>query len=1069
VLRCTACGHENPETSKFCGECGAGLATPEAAHEVRKTVTVVFCDVVGSTAMGEALDPESVRRVMGRYFDAMRAAIEHHGGTVEKFIGDAVMAVFGVPQVHEDDALRAVRAAGEMRAALPALNADLEREYGVTLNCRIGVNTGEVVAGVGDQTIVTGDAVNVAARLEQAASAGEVFLGEDTFALVRDAVVVEPTEPLYVKGKTDALSVFRLVDVTPGAEGFARHLDAPMVGRERELTLLRDAFERTVNDRVCSLLTILGVAGVGKSRLMAAFVEGLGDRATVLRGRCLPYGEGITFHPLAEALIQVADLSEADTPQAARSKLAALAGGGELADRIAERVGQTIGIPGSQTTPEETLWAIRVLLERLARERPVVFVLDDLQWAEPKFLEVVRHVADFADGVPLLLACMARPELLDEHAGWSGDDPNATSMMLEPLGLLECGTLVANVLLDAVDEGVRARIADAAGGHPLYAEEIIGLLVDQGRLALKEGRWVATADLSDVPIPPTISALLAARLDRLPPAERQAIDIASVMGQVFYPGAAQALAHDGADSIESAIATLVRKQFVRPERSDLPATEALAFRHLLIRDAAYQSIPKQRRADLHENFADWLERMPGGGGAGQEEIVGHHLEQAYACRAALGPVGERGAELAARAATHLESAASMAAARGDPRAAASLLERAISLLPAESDHRIELAVQRGTQLFSLGELREADVVLEGAVDGALRAGAKRTEWRARVEHTFVQIYLDPEGKTEAARHVAEQAISILGEFRDDAGLARTWELMSVVHWLGARAGAAGQAGERGLAHARRAGDAQAETRLLQWTLSFDRDGPKSVADALRRSEEILADAGGNRLLEADALAYRGIYLAQLGRFAEARVMLGESRAIVGDLGLRGTLEDMTSWNDAIVDDLAADFPAAERSLREQFAAFERMGEQSYLSTVAGWIGRVMCERGNYEEAERFTRICEESAASDDLHSQILWRGVRGRCLSRRGDPERAEALAREAVSLSMRTDFSRLQAYALMDLADVLHILGRPDEAVPVVAEAVALYRRKGVVPLVARAEAVLQELVRDGVPLRDV
>ena len=574
----------------------------------------MFCDVAGSTAMGEALDPESLRHVMGRFFDAMRAAIEHHGGTVEKFIGDAVMAVFGVPQVHEDDALRAVRAAADMRDALAALNADLDRDHGMTLACRIGVNTGEVVAGSGDQKIVTGDAVNVAARLEQAAAPGEILLGEDTFALVRDAVLAEPIEALHAKGKTDPVSAFRLIEVTPGVAGFARHLDAPIVGRERELTLLGGAFERTVTDQACQLFTVLGVGGVGKSRLIAAFAEGLGDRATVLRGRCLPYGEGITFYPLAEALIDVADLNEADTPQAARAKLSALVGAAEYADRIADRVGQAIGIPGSETAPEEMLWAIRVFLEQLAAERPLVFVIDDLQWAEPKFLELVEHVSDLARDAPILLACMARPELLDDHPGWAGGKLNATSILLEPLGPEECGTLVANLLADdTVSEAVRTRIAEAAEGHPLYAEEITGLLVDEGRLVLKEGRWVATGDLSDVPVPPTISALLAARLDRLPSPERRMLDIASVMGQVFYSGAVRELANDDPATVDIELAALVRKQFVRPERSDLRDTEALAFRHLLIRDTAYAAIPKATRAELHERFAEWLDGSGGGG------------------------------------------------------------------------------------------------------------------------------------------------------------------------------------------------------------------------------------------------------------------------------------------------------------------------------------------------------------------------------------------------------------------------------------------------------------------------
>ena len=347
-------------------------------------------------------------------------------------------------------------------------------------------------------------------------------------------------------------------------------------------------------------------------------------------------------------------------------------------------------------------------------------------------------------------------------------------------------------------------------------------------------------------------------------------------------------------------------------------------------------------------------------------------------------------------------------------------------------------------------------MLAAAIEEARVSGKQRIEWLARVEHAFVQIYLDPEGKTEAARIVAERAVAILEGFRDAAGLARAWELINVVHWLVAKVGAAGDAVDRGLAYARRAGDEEAETRLLQWTLSCDRFGPRPVAEALRRSEEILAAAGGNRLLEADARGHRGIALAASGRFEEARAMIRESQAIVSDLGLRGTLEDMTSWHIGIIESLASDFAAAERSLLEQYVAFEKMGERSHLSTVAGELARLMCELGRFEEAERFARVCEEFAASDDIASQVLWRSGRGRALSRRGDPETAESFAREAVSMSMQTDSLEMQADAKMDLGDVLQAVGRPDGCVPVVRDAIELYRRKGIVPKVARAEAAL-------------
>ena len=438
---------------------------------------------------------------------------------------------------------------------------------------------------------------------------------------------------------------------------------------------------------------------------MAAFVEELDDRATVLRGRCLPYGEGITFYPLAEALIEIADLREADTPEAARAKLEALAGSGEDAGRIAELVGQAIGIAGSETAPEEMFWAIRKLLEHLAADRPLVFSIDDLQWAEPKFLELVEHVADFARDASVLLACMARPELLDEHPGWAGGKLNATSILIEPLGPEECGTLVANLLADdSVDHAVRTRIAEAAEGHPLYAEEITGLLVDEGRLVLKDGRWVATTDLSDVPVPPTISALLSARLDKLPTDERRLIEIASVMGQVFYASGVRAMADGEPDGVGSGITSLVRKQFVRPERSDIPETEALAFRHLLLRDAAYDAISKATRADLHERFAGWLDAAAGSLGE-QDEIVGYHLERAYHYRVELGAAGERERQMADAAGRRLAAAGELAFARSDYAASVNLLSRASSLLDADDRLRLDILLDLGAALTEAGEMR----------------------------------------------------------------------------------------------------------------------------------------------------------------------------------------------------------------------------------------------------------------------------------------------------------------------------------------------------------------------------
>jgi class 3 adenylate cyclase/tetratricopeptide (TPR) repeat protein len=1056
VLRCETCGHENRDGAKFCENCAAPLAARATAHEVRKTVTIVFCDVAGSTAMGEALDPESVRRVMERYFDVMRAAIEHHGGTVEKYIGDAVMAVFGVPLVHEDDALRAVRAASEMRAGLETLNPELDRDHGMTLACRIGVNTGDVVAGAGDQKIVTGDAVNVAARLEQAASPGEILIGERTLSLVRDAVLAEPVADLSLKGKVDPVPAHRLIEVTPGAAGFARHLDAPIVGRERELSLLRDVFDRTVTDQSCQLFTVLGVAGVGKSRLLAAFVADVAGRATVLRGRCLPYGDGITFYPLAEALIEIADLNEADSPDDARRKIALLSGDGDDAAMIAERVGQAIGIPGSEGAPEEILWAVRALLERLAAERPVVFMIDDLQWAEPTFLELVEHIADLARDAPILLACMARPELLDDHPAWAGGKLNATSILLEPLGAEECATLVANLLADdAVDQAVRARIAEAAEGHPLYAEEITGLMVDEGRLVLKDGRWTSAGDLSDLPVPPTISALLAARLDRLPALERRVIEIASVMGQLFYPAAVRALSDDGSDAVDAGLASLARKQFVRAERSDMPATHALGFRHLLIRDAAYGSIPKATRADLHERLVDWLDRTMGSLGE-RDEIVGYHLEQAHQYRTELGPTDERTQALAGQAAERLAAAGRQALSRRDISATVNLLSRAAELLPPEDPLRLELLSDLGLAL-SRSDLPRADDVLSEAIEGARAVEDRRLEALAGVRRVFVRIMLDPEAVQQASLDEAERYAELFDGWSDDLGIAEALTLAGTIRFWAGRCALAEEDLERANAHARRAGSRTQEgdiTRLLTLVIS---QGPEPVMEGLRRLQAML-EGGPDRKVEVAVASKRAELEAMLGRFGPARELIARAKSLARELGDQITLSRALS-DSARVEMLAASPAAAERDARASYEILDRMGNVGNLASTAPHLGDILYAQGHYDEAHQLSELTERITIEGDVDAEVRWRWLRAKTLARRGRYEEAEARAMEAVRIVARTDYLDLHADALEALAEVLRLAARRSDAAAALRDALELRRRKGNVVGATRAERSLADL----------
>jgi class 3 adenylate cyclase/tetratricopeptide (TPR) repeat protein len=1020
-------------------------------------VTIVFCDVVGSTAMGAALDPESVRRVMERYFEAMRDAIERHGGLVEKYIGDAVMAVFGVPTLHEDDALRAVRAANDMRAALEALNPSLARDHGMTLACRIGVNTGDVVAGSGDQKIVTGDAVNVAARLEQAADPDRILLGERTYALVRDAVSAEPVAGLALKGKAEPVAAHRLLAVRPGAAGFARHLDAPMVGRERELSLLRDVFDRTVTDEACQLFTVLGVGGVGKSRLMAAFTDELAGRARILRGRCLPYGEGITYFPLAEAIAELAGLREADAPEEARRKLLSTARGAPDAEAITEQIGRAIGLSGQASSPEEVRWAVRALLEHLADTSPVVFVIDDLQWAEPTLLELVTHVAELAQEAPILLACMARPELLDEHPTWGGGMLNAATILLEPLSADECGRLVVNLLADdAVDPTVRARIAQAAEGHPLYAEEITGLMVDEGRLVLKDGRWTPTGDLTDLPVPPTISALLAARLDRLPTGERRLIERASVQGQVFYPAALRDPADEGSAAVDVHLSALVRKQFVRPQRSDLSGSEALAFRHLLIRDAAYDSIPKASRSELHERFASWLERTTSAVLEG-DEIVGYHLEQAYRYRAELGPVEDEGRALAERGAEHLGAAGRQAWTRRDVGAAVNLLARAAELLGPDDPRRAALLADLGLAL-SRSDFPRAETTLAETVELARASNDPRLEALAGVRRLFVQLNGDPATLQQDALLEAEGYAARFAGWSDDLGVAEAMTLVGSIHFWRGRCAQAGEVLDRAALHAHRAGSSWAEGEISRLQTLVISQGPTPVADAIGRLRALLDANRLDRKLEAAVDAKCAELEAMQGRFDQAHAAIAHASELARQLG------DRISWarvlGDAARVEMLADAPlAAEPPAREACRILEEMGNVGNLASAAPHLGDVLFALGRFDEAHELSELTERITIEGDVDGQVRWRQLRAKTLTHRGRFAEAEAFGTSAIEIVAGTDYLDLHADALESWGGVLRAAGRALDAVPFLEQAVELRRAKGNAVGAARAERTLAHL----------
>jgi class 3 adenylate cyclase/tetratricopeptide (TPR) repeat protein len=1022
---CPSCGEENPERFRLCGYCGAKLDPDEAPQAARKLVTIVFSDLAGSTSLGETLDSESLRSLMTRYFDEMRGVVESHGGVVEKYIGDAVMAVFGLPVVREDDALRAVAAAEGMRASLERLNDELEAGWGVRLTARIGVNTGEVVSGdpTSGEHLVVGDAVNVAARLEQAAGGMEILIGPLTHRLARDVVEAEPVEPLELKGKAERVPAYRLLGLV-SHDGASRRSAAPLVGRDRELQALGRELEQVRAERRCRLVTVLGEAGVGKTRLLAALEDSLEQDELLLRGRCLAYGRGITFWPLREAVRQAAAITDDDTPDAALAKLAELVGpndGGAV-----ERVASALGLSGAQFPVHEVFWGARKLVEAVASRRPLVLAFEDIHWAEATFLEFVEHLAGEAKA-PVLLVCLARPELLETREEWSAR-AGGLRLALEPLGAGDVGLVVEQLLGEAeVGEDVRARIAAASEGNPLFVEQLLEMMVEEGQLRRVDGAWVAAGDLSTLPLPPTIHALLAARLEGLEPGEREVIDAASVIGQVFVEGAVDELVSERVrDAVPGLLDALVRKRLVRPERTELTPERSYRFGHMLIRDATYRGLLKRTRAVLHERFVGWADRVneDRDRAVEYEEILGYHLEQAHRCLAELGPLDDHGRELGARAAARLSSAGERAFARGDMPAAANLLRRAVALLPAESRDRLAAVPDLAEALMAVGEFAWAETFLDEAVATAEDAGERGLAASARLLRLRVRSHsAEAEDWTEQVVAEADRGLPLLEAAGNHVELARALRMLAWAHGTGCRYGEAAAAAQRAMEHASRGRDERQRQHAASQYAIAALYGPTPVPEAIERCESIVAGAREDRRTQGLVMSLLSGLRAMEGDFPEARDLYTRARLMLEELG-RSVVAASTSQQSCRVELLARDPAAAEHELRRDYDELSEMGERYFLSTAAGELARAVYAQGRYAEAEELTRVAEELSADDDVTSQALWRSIRAKTLARRGLGAEAEELAREAVALLEGTDALILQADALEDLAEVLALVG---------------------------------------------
>jgi class 3 adenylate cyclase/tetratricopeptide (TPR) repeat protein len=938
VLCCPACGEENPERAKFCLECGAGLAvtSASAALEERKVVSVLFCDLVGFTAASEVADPEDVRARIRPYHARLRREIERFGGTVEKFVGDAVMAVFGAPVAHEDDAERAVRAGLRALEAIEELNV---ADPGRSLQVRVGVNTGEAVVALGarpeeGEGMVTGDVVNTASRLQGAAPVDAVVVSEQTYRLTERVFEWERLEPVVVKGKSDPLELWRpLAPRARFGSEVTRGHGAALIGRELEKPLLIGTFERAAQQRSCQLVTIVGEPGVGKSRLCAELFGYLDDRPGLVRwrqGRCLPYGEGIAFWALGEIVKAECGILESDPPEVAAVKLErALPADRDRAWLLA-RLAPLLGAGGEPAAQEESFAAWRRFCESLASESPAVLVVEDLHWADPALLAFLEHLADWAEGVPLLVLCTARPELYERHPGWGAGLRNATTINLPPLTEEETARLIA-VLLERVvlPAETQQLLLERAGGNPLYAEEFVRLLADQGQ-----------AD-QQVEVPESVQALIAARLDTLTPERKSLLQDAAVLGKIFWAGALTEMGRRDPREVDRALHELARKELVRPARSSsMEGEDEYAFWHVLIRDVCYGQIPRAARAARHQAAARWIVEKAGERADDLADVLAHHYQAALELTRAAGRADT--GELETQALYYLALAGERAL-RLDVDRAEQALARALELCPAQASERARLLERWGHAARLQGRLQEARDRLEQALAEYHVRGDRVAAGRTLNELSFVHRRLaDPRAEETLA-----EALALL------EGEPPGPELVDAYAML---------AGDR-----------------------FVNSAPTEAIEAAERALRLAARLG---LPEpADALSFRG----------GARVHLGEPEGL-GEMqhALELALEQGDTRSAAVIynnlaeDRLLYEGPRAGLSmLREGVDFCRRRGLGEYAEAMAASSLLAVADLGQTAEA-----LNEARAAADRLQAtgNVLFtypRSLQLRLLAETGDHEQA--------------------------------------------------------------------------------
>jgi class 3 adenylate cyclase len=1065
ALACNACGTPYDAGEKFCGECGASLggakrapvgaadATGSATSSpptrasidsgARKIVTIIFADLIGSTTLHERLDAESAQRMMERYYDALRAVVDAHGGTVVKLLGDGVMAAFGLRQVAEDDALRAVHAAVAMQEAFHELASSHSVLAGAGL--RVAVNTGEVVVSGGLDDVI-GDPVNVAARLQEQARAGDVVVGESTRRLVATRVTLAPLGSVTLKGRAEAVGAYRVDSLEAPATAAA----APFVGRYEELTRLCAIYDAAIAGPAARLAVLLGSPGLGKSRLIDELGRRLGESVTLLSAHCDAAG-GATFAPLATALRTLLGIEDAANLESMRTAVESALVSDDGVDRGRIAGGVAALLAGSPAAPEETFFVVRRLLAALARAKPVVLVIDDIHWAEPLLLDLVEHLIQWGSGVPLFVLVGARPELRDLRS--SLVTPGGLVSDVVTLSGLDAGAamrLAANVIgASDLPAAVAAKVLATSEGNPLFVGELVRMLVEEGALTKEGERWTAGAGLATIEMPPTIPALLAARIERLRPEERTVLERASVVGRHFSRSAVAALLGRNGSELDARLEALRRSELIERDSGWLLGEPALRFHHVLIRDAAYRRLLKETRAELHERLADWIEGQVGDAPE-HDETIGWHLEQAHQHLREFGSVDARGRLLGERAAKRLAAAGRRALAGDDVPLAAGLLGRAIDRLDSDDDARAELALDWCEALLSAGDVGPA-----GSAISELERFAEKSE-RLRGWHTCfagqLAVMTAPEELHAAAERVAAAA-SALAKLGDPAGEAKAHFVHAQALARLGKVGACEGALDQALAAARRAGDRRRANAVLAGAPLAALWGPSPVTRASGRCLDVvrvLRITQGAPAVEAVALSCQGVLEALRGRTDAARRMLTSSRTMVEELGITQRLFEVDVFIGR-VDLLEGNAAAAERALRPAYEGFRDLGLGIDAARAAALLGRALLEQNRAAEAEEMSHE-SEMLAGDDLEAAIAWRGVRAEALAARGEHVAAVELAKAAVEIAAATDALLHHAAARVALAAALRAAGRVSEADLESRRATELWETKGATLLVERA-----------------